>query len=853
MNCRLNPTLFLFPALLLVSSLLTTCGSPKEENENRISGAFEALNWLAEARQYPSDKLADASYYEGWEAAQLMFAEEQAKPATEPWASIGPHNRAGRMLAIDFNPQNPNTIWAGSASGGLWRSYNAGAGLNAWERIETGFPALGVSCIDHAPNDSMTIYIGTGEVYNGNGVGTGAAYRSTRGTYGIGILKSTDGGETWAPSLDWTLDQNRGVWSVEVDPTNANIVMAATTEGVYRSTNAGQTWQRTLEAPMVMDLIINPDDPDLMLAGCGNFLSEERGIYRSSDGGVSWVQITDTDIPVDFAGKIQLAFAPSDPDIVYASIGNGFSFSDGATWLLRSSNFGSSWDLQTNIDYSRWQGWFSHDVAVSSTDPDFIICIGIEIWRSYDGGQTLDRVSFGGTGFQNPDIGGPDGDPQYVHSDAHDVIFHPENGNRLFIASDGGITESIDGGTSFIGRNAKLQTAQFYNGFSNSYQDSTLALGGLQDNNTIIWQGDKRWATAVGGDGSWSGINIENDQILYGSSQNLRIARSDNGGLDFFSIFQPEGETTTFIAPYVVAQSDPDIMYAGAQRVYRSEDGGFNWSLPNEEFLDGNPILSMAVAASDEDVVYAATAPLVQDPGAFVTQNGGQDWTNITSGLPNRFPNDLTVDPNDPATAYVVFSGFGTGHIFKTVNYGQDWTDISQDLPDVPTNAVVVDPFDSDHIYVGNDIGVFASTNGGDSWSAYQDGLPEALLVFDLSISPVNRKLRLASHGNGAFERDLLFENPSSSNEIANADRIGLELFPNPANEQLRIRLADNRLPVRTLSIYDAAGRQVWTSMASETLLAEQQTINVSDWPAGTYYLRANLGNELATRSFLVR
>lgn len=858
---RFNPILSLTASTLFAACLLTTSscqyGTEKptspEPDSDRISGAYEALNWLAEARQYPKEKLEDAGYYRGWEAAQNLFAEEQAKPTAAPWASIGPHNRAGRMLAIEFNPQNPNTIWAGSASGGLWRSYTAGAGTAAWERVETGYPALGISCIDHAPNDSMTMYIGTGEVYNGNGVGTGAAYRSTRGTYGIGILKSIDGGNTWAPSLDWTLNQNRGVWSVEVDPTNADIVMAATTEGVFKSVDAGETWTQTLDVPMVMDLIINPSNPSFMLAAAGNFLSAGRGIYRSANGGESWIQITDVDIPTSFEGKIQLDFAPSTPNIVYASIGNGFSFTNGATWLLKSFDFGSSWNLQTTTDYSRWQGWFSHDVAVNPNDPDNVVCIGIEIWRSFDGGSTINKVSFGGTGFQNPEIGGPDGQAEYVHSDAHDVIFHPTDANRLFIASDGGITESIDGGTSFIGRNARLQTAQFYNGFSNSHQDSTLALGGLQDNNTIVWQGGKRWATRVGGDGSWTGINVNTDQIMYGSSQNLNIARSDDRGEDFFGIFSPDNETTAFIAPYVVAQDNPNTMYAGAQRVHKSIDGGFSWSTPNGNMLDGNPVLSMAVAASDGNVVYAATAPLVTIPGAFVTQDGGQTWTNITAGLPDRFPNDLTVDPNDPATAYIVFSGFGTGHVFKTTNFGQSWSDITQDLPDVPANAVVVDPLDTDHIYLGNDIGVFSSTDGGDSWSAYQDGLPVALLVFDLSISPVNRKLRLASHGNGAFERGLLFENPSSSNEIANADRIGLELFPNPANEQLRIRLADNTLPIRKLSIYDATGRQIWTSIATETLLVDQQAINVADWPAGTYYLRAELGNELATRSFLVR
>ncbi|MEM6398040.1 MAG: T9SS type A sorting domain-containing protein [Bacteroidota bacterium] len=857
----------MFLRVLVISLLVvvvSTCGSPPAERseagpkdesvKKKVSGAYEALTWLAESRAYPNEKLPASSYYEGWLEAQSKFEDEQAKSDMQPWASMGPHNRAGRMLAIAFNPQNPNTILAGSASGGLWRSYTAGAGVAAWERVETGFPALGVSCVNYAPGDSTTIYIGTGEVYNGGGVGNGAAFRSARGTYGIGILKSTDGGDTWQPSLDWTLDQNRGVWSVEVDPTNADIVMAATTEGVFRSEDAGETWAQTLDVSMVMDLIIHPTNSSLMLAACGNFNSLGKGIYRSANGGVTWTQILDSDFPSSFAGKIDMAFAPSDPDIVYASIGNGFTpFSpDNATWLLRSENFGQDWELRTTTDYSRWQGWFSHDVAVSPIDPDFIICTGIEVWRSFDGGLSLDPVSVGGTGFSNPDIGGPDGIPEYVHSDAHDVIFHPVDGNRLFIASDGGISESIDGGTTFIGRNGQLQTTQFYNGFSNSYQDSTLALGGLQDNNTIIWQGDKRWATRVGGDGSWTGINFTNDQIIYGSSQGLRISRSDDRGESFFGIFALEGEAAAFIAPYVVAQNNSNILYAGAQRVHKSENGGFTWFVPNENALDGNVVLSMATAATNDEVVYAATAPLVQDPSIYVSTDGAVTWTNITGNLPNRFPNDLTVDPNDAATAYVVYSGFGTGHVFKTTDFGQSWTDITQDLPDVPTNAVVVDPLDSDHIYLGNDIGVFSSIDGGESWSAFQDGLPAAVLVFDLTISPVNQKLRVATHGNGAYERDLISQQPSSSNEIANAEAFGLELFPNPVANQLNVLLNLETSQVGTIRVYDAVGRQIWETRNGFDFVQSQQAIDVSDWQAGVYYLRMQVGTDVATQRFIV-
>ena len=189
------------------------------------------------------------------------------------------------------------------------------------------------------------MYIGTGEVYNVEAAGTGAAYRNTRGSYGMGILKTTDGGQTWTKSLDWSYDQQHGIWMIKIDPTNPNTVFAATTQGIYKSTDAGASWIPVLDVVMGTDVLIHPENPNIIVAACGNFASEGFGIYKSIDAGESWQQIT-SNLPEFFLGKIQLGLAPSNPDIIYASVGNGFSFSDGASWLCRSNDFGSNWTIQ---------------------------------------------------------------------------------------------------------------------------------------------------------------------------------------------------------------------------------------------------------------------------------------------------------------------------------------------------------------------------------------------------------------------------------------------------------------------------------------------------------------------------
>ncbi|MEL6970841.1 MAG: T9SS type A sorting domain-containing protein [Bacteroidota bacterium] len=829
--------LLLLPLFLLLSACQSNSGEQAPE-ENQISGAYEALNFFGMRTTYPYAQIPEQAYFRAWETHQRMPDAAVAERGIGPWETMGPVNRSGRTLTLEFNPQNPNTLWIGTASGGLWRSYTQGLGAEAWEYVDTELPVLGVSSIAFPPADSTTIYIGTGEVYNYQAAGTGAAYRSTRGSYGMGILKSTDGGTSWDLSLDWSYDQNRGIWAIKIDPQNTDIVYTATTHGVYKSTDAGETWVQVLDVPMANDLVIHPDNTDLIVAGVGNLGSPNRGIYRSTDGGMNWTELTQN-IPQDFQGKIQLNYAPSQPDILYASIGNGFTFNDGASWLCRSTDFGANWTVVNQEDYSRWQGWFAHDIDVSADDPDQLVVVGITAWRTTDGGQTLVEEAEGGIGPLNPDPGDNSFGDQ-VHSDCHDVKFHPTDPDIVYVASDGGIHRSIDGGQTYQFANGGLQNCQFYNGFSSATLDPTFCLGGLQDNGTIFWNGDDTWSVIAGGDGSWSAINPEDPNIFYVSSQYLNVNRfRPDEGYTFMEI--PETSGPVFIAPYMICPTDGDIIYAGSGGMAKTIDGGDTWELTNNgESLDGNPILSIGVSANP-DVVYCATAPTSIFGGSpgniFVTLTGGDFYQNETGILADRYPMDIAVDPSDDATAYIVFSGFGSGHIFKTTDFGANWTDISNNLPDLPTNAVVVDPIYPDHIYVGNDFGVYVSTNGGANWESFQTGLHPATMIFDLVISPIDRKLRAATHGSGAYQRDLL-ENPLDAT-VPNETVQAFRLYPNPARAQTTVSFTLKDAQDVRLRLLDNSGR----------LLEEQPAVN---YPAGTHQVDWSCAN-LAAGTYFVQ
>jgi len=725
-----------------------------DQTKLKTSGAMESLNWWNAQRAYPNKSIPETGYLEAFNYAKYNMNSTYNKSGfSGSWNAIGPHNIGGRTLAIALNPQNPSTIYAGAASGGLWRSYTSGKGADAWDHVHTGFPVLGVGAIAITPNDSNTIYIGTGEVYNYYNTQGGVTVRITRGSYGIGILKTNDGGISWTKSLDWTYNQERAVHVIRINPLNPNTIWAGTTEGTFKSTNAGQTWTQMHSIIMVSDLVINPVDTNIVFVACGNLNSAGHGIYRTMDSGGSWTKLTNG-LPSTFGGKALFSIYQSSPNILYASIGNGY-WSGAGTWLCKTENNGDFWTIVSTQDYSTFQGWFAHDVTVHPADSNIVVTMGVDIWKSNNGGSTLTRKSNWSAWYFGQTIpGAPEGPPDYSHADHHDVVRHPTNPDTIYFANDGGIFRSLDGGETFEGCNGGYQTTQFYPGFTSSPQDSFHAIGGMQDNATAIYNGTVAWIRVIGGDGSWTAINPINDDIMYGSSQGLNMYRSDNRGNSWNSIDPSTPGNVGFIAPYALGgPSEPDIIYAGGSYILKSTNRGNSWTTINGGVeLDGNPALSIAVSQNNSNIVYATTAPIFSPASIFYTSNGGSSWINVTDTLPNRYPMDIAIDPNNDAKVYVVFSGFGTSHAFKSSNSGADWQNIGTGLPDVPTTSIIVDPQYPDQIYVGNDLGIFVSTDAGNSWSTFQEGFADAVMAMDLTISPTNRMLRVATHGHGVYE-----------------------------------------------------------------------------------------------------
>ncbi|RNC83268.1 MAG: T9SS C-terminal target domain-containing protein [Balneola sp.] len=859
---------------LVLFGILFFIEPPTEQNQlltpedGPATGAKLALDYVSLARSYPNFTIPDQGFAQAFEEVQVSNERAKAKGFVNPdWTAMGPINIGGRTLALAIHPDTPDIMFAGSASGGIWKTTSAGVGLNAWEYVSTGFPVLGVAAIAMDPQNPDVMYIGTGESYGTETLMPGVGpVRTTRGSYGIGILRTEDGGETWEKSLDWTVDQRRAVQKIQVNPQNSLSVWAATTEGTYRTLDGGETWELIHNVAMATDIAINPVDTTKVFITNGGQGSIGHGVYRTINGGESFEQVSLSSFggPISFQGKPVLDMSRSDPDVVVVSIGN----SNGAigaveeankTWLMRTEDGGSTWttEFESNDFYARFQGWYSHAVAIHPTNPDLIWATGQPelLYRSTNGGSNMDTV------FANPaQPAGPNdfGDLYPFLSnwaDHHDIVFHPQNSNIIYFINDGGIFRTTDGGTTLENCNSGYQTVQFYNGVSNSNTNGSLMLGGLQDNNSIIYEGDLNWRRGWAGDGAWTALNQDNNNIAYLSAQFAQAVKTDDlftqsqfgdtWARPSFELF-PTSEAN-FIAPFVLSPVDNTTMYMGGERIYKSEDGGDSWFATNSNLnLDGNSMSAMAASHQSVDVVYATSSPKVTRSGVYRTINGGDTWINITNDLPDRFPTDIVVDPNNDEIVYITFAGFESSHLFKSIDGGANWIDIGGGLPDLPTWAVTVDPQFPDHIFVGNEIGVFQSLDGGETWENINGNLPDAVFAMDLVISQSNRMLRVATHGNGAYEMNLPQGSPNEPEyDFPGAIRLGNN-YPNPFNPSTIIPYELKQQGQVSLKVYDVNGRLVQTLVDRVQGAGEfYVSFEASELPSGTYFYQLRAGGEV--------
>jgi len=830
--------------------------TPENKVEKKSSGALESMQWMTQIRAYPDTEIPADKFYKAFEYSKENLQQINNRDDLGQWNSIGPNNIGGRSLCTAVHPVDTGIVFIGASSGGLWKSTTGGIGASAWTMINTGFPSSAVSTIAIDSANPNVMYIGTGENYGYELSENGLDIRVTRGMYGIGILKTTNGGNTWTKSLDWTYDNKRGVWKVLINPKNSNVLYAATSEGIFKSVNAGSSWTQQLNYKMAMDLRLNSTDTSILYASIGNLTNNvpltDKGIFKSTNGGNNWTKLTGG-LPAAWSGKATLELYKGNQNFIYASIPNDFSY----VGYYKSTNAGLNWTAGSTSIPIGSQGWYNNGHLVKTNDPNAILVGTINVEKSTNGGTsftTKSNWSAWNSGATPP--GDPEGPPSFVHADVHYYESNPKDPNKIYIAADGGLYRSNNFGETFYSCNGGFVTSQFYAAFANSYQDSVFCLGGLQDNRSAFYQGTNAWYKTFYGDGMSCAINSQNDQICYTEYTYGDINRSTNRGVNWSYISPPgagNDDNYCFVTPFICCPSNPNILYAGGVSIYKSISGGLDWQGPfGTTVIGGTKILSMYSSATSVDTVYCGAV----NGRIFRSVNAGLNWSNVTDSsiTPNRYATDITVNPNKSNDIIVTFGGFGTGHVFRSTNAGNNWQNISGNLPDVPHHCVVMDPVYNQNIYVGSDLGVYVTTNSGVNWHEYRTGMPYAL-AFDVTVVYPNRKLRVATYGNGIYERKLL-ENPVSVNPVSNENITGFKLsqnYPNPFNPSTHLEFWIPDLGFVSLKVYNVIGKEVKT-LVNEIKPAGIYSLEFdgSNLPSGIYYYKIESGDFTQVRKMIL-
>jgi photosystem II stability/assembly factor-like uncharacterized protein len=408
------------------------------------------------------------------------------------------------------------------------------------------------------------------------------------------------------------------------------------------------------------------------------------------------------------------------------------------------------------------------------------------------------------------------------HVDFHALAYHPTNPNILMNGNDGGIDISNNNGTTWS-EVAELPITQFYE-IAIDYSNPQRLYGGTQDNSTprTLTGALNDWDVLYGGDGFYVIVHPQNSNIIYAESQNGNLGKSTDGGYEWIYALNGinESDPKNWSTPVIMDPYDPEVLYYGSNRVYRTVNGAMNWTPISEDLTSGtarlNSITTMAVAPSNADVLYVGTA----DGRVWVTSNLGVNWFNISAGLPYRWVTRVAVDPYNENTAYATFSGLKwkdpQPHIFKTTNKGTNWTDISSNLPDAPINGFVINPNRPEVLFVGTDVGAYYTVNGGQSWQDVGPGLP-LVSVYDLKIHDTENFLVAGTHGRSMYKLDL-----AQITDIHESDQRTIKDFylspnyPNPFNPTTTIQYKTARAYYVQLKIYNILGQEINTLVNSQ-------------------------------------
>lgn len=746
----------LLPVAFILSTLsIHTAFAAEEDADNPREESWQIeqrQRWFEESRDLRAHP--DASHLRAQAANELKLQRQEIDPIRgvvgETWQELGPSSMnmvdwimgrvAGRLNAITPLPGNDDTVYVGSAAGGVWKTTNAG---QSWTPVfdEVGTQPIGAITID--PSSANSVWVGTGDKNGG----------ACAGYFGQGVYLSEDAGLTWSArnGAGPTAMPLSIVNAVAVQPTDSNVILAGgagtcdangtlSGAGVYRSGDRGLTWAKVRDNN-VEDIVFVPGSATVYAGLIG------LGVQKSIDGGVTWAS-ANNGIAVS-GTRMRLALAPSDSDILYVLMGSK---------VYRTVDGGLNWTQQSG-SACEGQCTYNQTLAVHPTNPDTLLIGTIRAARSTNAGVSFSPLtSTWGSG-------------QRVHQDTHVVRYSSSNPDRFWIGSDGGIWRSDNNGSAFVNMNANINITQFYD-IAVHPHDANIVFGGAQDNSSSGRRARTLWnLTFASGDGFMNVIDQNDPNIVFQTSYpsgNLPyIVRSLTGGSSgSFSGMPTTGLTSSTNFPWVTPLATAGSqLFVASDKLYRAVTTGSSWTS-----ISGSLGSSVVVITPQTSGSLTPT---------YVGTSGGKIWSSPDAGIPapvfadvtGNYPggrvSDVAMDRADPQRVFITRGGFGASRLYRSTSGGTTWSAVGAGLPNVPANAVAIDPLDTMRIFVGTDIGVYESIDGGDNFSAFSAGLPLGIVVSDLEIDDLPHVLTAGTYSRGAW-RVLL--NGSVGNSAPTAD-----------------------------------------------------------------------------------
>ncbi len=732
--------------------------------------------------------------------------------------NIGPAVTSGRIADLVIHPDNRSVWYVAVGSGNIWKTTNAGT---TWETIFDNEGSYSIGAITLDPSDPNTVWVGTGENVSGRHVG-----------FGDGVYRSRDGGKTWE---NLGLKESEHIGMIRVHPEDSNTVFVAAQgplwsgggdRGLFKTTDGGETWENILsggEYTGVSEVHMDPRDPDTLYAVKWQRLrtvaalmdgGPETGIYKSTDGGKSWRELTEG-LPKGAKGKTGIAVSPINPDVLYATI--ELERRTGGFW--RSEDGGESWEKRNDYLSSGTGPHYYQELFASPHEFDRVYQADVRLHTTADGGKTIEQLPTSAR-----------------HSDHHAVAFDPKDPNYLLIGTDGGVYESFDKGetSKFV---ANLPLTQFYKVTVDYDEPFYNVYGGTQDNNSLgvpsrtldhsgIHNSD--WFVTLWADGHQSFADPDNPNIIYAEWQEGNLTRFDRAtGESVYIQPQPrkgeEAERFNWDSPILISPFDSKRLYFASQRVWRSDDRGDSWTpvsgdltrdidrlkepMMGRQWSFDSPwdlyamsrfstITSLSESPLVEGLLYAGT-----DDGLIqVSEDGGENWRRIDKlpGVPRYFfVNDIRADLHDPDTVYVVVDNHKAGdfkpYVFRSENRGKSWKSIVGDLPERHvTWRIAQDHVKPELLFLGTEFGLFFTIDGGDRWVKLEGNVPN-IPFRDVVIQRRENDVVGATFGRGIF----IFDDYSPLRDITEDQlKNDMLLFP--------VRKAPWYVPTRRLGCGDA-------------------------------------------------